>query len=659
MVTRDAHGASLEIGMSSPGLAHAEAPGLSLLGRVASYFARMFHRATARRIGDLSTVCVVVVSYLLIQSDRGIQGDAHIYLGRALADLDPQGVGRDVMFVHDGQSAYSVFRFVARFALAHFGLERTSQALDFAAALAWLAAMAALVSTLRPRRAFALVVGAAVLLPRWYAPWSGLGAGEALAVPRPFAEALVLLSFALLARQRILGSGVALCLAAALHPIMALPGFGVLLVVLIARDRRWAFAAAAATALVAGIAAYFGTPLFGRALVVIDPLWLSILQDRLQYLFVSRWPVDAFAAPLLQLMTIAIASTLVRPPASTILRAAAVIAVVGFALSALLCDGFHLLLFAQAQLWRSLWLVAALAPLSLGICVWRLPSRGAREFAALAALVAAWTCVRLQPAGAFFALLAVAILTIERLTASRASRVAIFAFTGAGVILSVAIDVAYAPRGDLDAASNSIVFVWHLTIWPLAVLAFAAIVARQPNRTQAWIAAPLSVALATALAAGYDDRSALKADRDAGRMKADLVARLASRPGEVLWLGGDELWYWTRRANWNSSLQGAAIVFSRDLAIVWHDRAEALVSRNLASQNYTIPWASDVVHRPHVYDRPAIDDLCRRSDAPAWVVVPVAANDPVTTDVDVQIWVPPFADRLAAPRRLIVPCHPI
>jgi len=45
---------------------------------------------------------------------RGIFQDPQIYIGRAVADLDPSGVGRDLMFVHDGQFGFSLFPFVVR-----------------------------------------------------------------------------------------------------------------------------------------------------------------------------------------------------------------------------------------------------------------------------------------------------------------------------------------------------------------------------------------------------------------------------------------------------------------------------------------------------------------------------------------------------------------
>ena len=40
--------------------------------------------------------------WLLFRPYGGITGDGLLYITRALADHDPQGVGADLMFVHDG-----------------------------------------------------------------------------------------------------------------------------------------------------------------------------------------------------------------------------------------------------------------------------------------------------------------------------------------------------------------------------------------------------------------------------------------------------------------------------------------------------------------------------------------------------------------------------
>jgi hypothetical protein len=68
---------------------------------------------------------------------RGIVQDPQIDIGRAVADLDPSGMGRDLMFVHVGQYAVSLFRFVARAMVALWGPAMTGEVLAVVAALAW------------------------------------------------------------------------------------------------------------------------------------------------------------------------------------------------------------------------------------------------------------------------------------------------------------------------------------------------------------------------------------------------------------------------------------------------------------------------------------------------------------------------------------------
>ena len=606
-------------------------------------------------VGEFATGCVVVLAYALTRCDQGIQGDAHIYLGRALADLDPRGVGRDLMFVHDGQSAYSVFGFVARLGVSHIGLAATAQILDAAAVIVWAAAMLALIATLRPGRTFAVVAAATLLLPRWYTPWHGLGAGEAAAIPRPFAESFVIIAFALLARGRPLRCGLLLCCATALHPIMAAPGFAVLLYVLISNDRRWVFGAAGLAAVVL-FASALGAPVFDRLFVAIDPAWLSILHERSPYLFVTGWPTDALAIVALQMVTILVASTLVSAPFSVLFQGVVVVALLGGLVSAVGCDGLHLLLFAQAQLWRSFWLGAAMAPLAAGVCLWKLPALGTLGFLAIACLIAGWACYQLQPVGVVFAAFAAALVAAKNARLGEKSCLAIYTVATTAVLFAIAINIEAASVPMADSPVRSISFIWQMTIWPVIVVAFAHATRSFGIRSTYFSALLVVPALLVILACQYDDRSAAKADRDAGRVKTDLTALLASRPGEVLWLGGDELWYWARRPNWSASLQGAGIVFSRDLARVWHERAVALVGHGLASRKYLSPWAEGVVPRPYAYDRAQIDDFCRRMDAPAWIVMPMAADMPAAIDADVRLWTTPL-EHAPAKTRLVIPCR--
>ncbi len=121
------------------------------------------------RAKDFSPIPLIAfLVFALGRPYRGIIQDSQLYIGRAVADLDPSGVGRDLMFVHDGQSSFSLFRFVARAMVALFGPAMTGEALAVVAALAWFFAARALARQFAGGGAAWVVVIFAVLLPNAY-----------------------------------------------------------------------------------------------------------------------------------------------------------------------------------------------------------------------------------------------------------------------------------------------------------------------------------------------------------------------------------------------------------------------------------------------------------------------------------------------------------
>jgi len=97
------------------------------------------------RAKDFSPIPLIAfLVFALGRPYRGIIQDPQLYIARAVADLDPSGVGRDLMFVHDGQFGFSLFRYVARAMVALFGPAMTGEALAIVAAPAWFFAVRAL-----------------------------------------------------------------------------------------------------------------------------------------------------------------------------------------------------------------------------------------------------------------------------------------------------------------------------------------------------------------------------------------------------------------------------------------------------------------------------------------------------------------------------------
>ncbi|MGH6867355.1 MAG: hypothetical protein ACREDA_00465, partial [Methylocella sp.] len=340
---------------------------------------------------DFSPIPLIVfLVFALGRPYRGIIQDPQSYIGRAVADLDPSGVGRDLMFVHDGQFGFSLFRYVARAMVALWGPAMTGEVLAVVAALAWLFAARALARQFVGGGAVWAVVIFAVLLPNAYGAPYPFGFAELKAIPRPFAEAFVLAGLAALAARRDVVCLWCLVAAALLHPIMALAGFGVFVAVLGLEDKRWFWLCACAGA-VSILGGALGLPLLDRFFKAIDPSLLSLHESRNAFLFPSLWPIESFPPLIVQTVTIAIAANLQQGRARRILAATIVVGLGGIAIAAIFGDWLSSLLVVQVQPWRTAWLMAAAGAMALGVCAVELWRRGPSGRMVLALLVLCWT----------------------------------------------------------------------------------------------------------------------------------------------------------------------------------------------------------------------------------------------------------------------------
>ena len=625
---------------------------------------------------DVCLGAALPLLWALGHSYAGIEGDARIYMGRALADLDPGGVGRDMMFAMDGQSSFSLFRIVAKALASTFGLGPTVGVLVITSLLVWFVAATVLVRSVAAGRAAALVLATVCLLPRLYTPWNLLAAGEATAVPRPLAEAGVMFALAALCQGRVVLCVCALAAAAVFHPIMAAPGFGVLLVVLGWRDRRW-FAAAAMCGVAAIGGAELGLPVLARLVVPLDPQWWSVLLKRNPYLFLHLWPVDSAGPIVVRAATIVLGATWLPPRPRLIFLSSLLVALLGCVVSVLFGDLLGSQLIMQAQLWRALWLPAVLAPIAAGLCLWRLPRFGAAGQIALAALSLAWIAVDTFPLAPVAALAAlVAWFGVPRLLVA-IGRPAVLAAWAACAVLAAVSEYAAgtALHTILSRMPPAVDATWNM-MWllglpavPIMMVVYAAW--RWPRALALRIGAPISLAAGVILCVtSWNTETPAHADADAARIKPALVQMLASRPGEVLWLDGDDSWYWARRANWVGPTQGGGIVFSRDLAMKWHARALALIDAGLGTARMLTQGRDPIPPHAMPLDPERIATFCRRIDAPAWIVASLDPGTVPSPALGATIWSPQLAhwklyvgaadvhwrhlDRYA-----LIPCHSI
>jgi hypothetical protein len=596
------------------------------------------------RAKDFSPIPLIAfLVFVLGRPYRGIVQDPQIYLGRAVADLDPSGVGRDLMFAHDGQFGFSLFRFVVRAMVALWGPAMTGEVLAIVAAIAWFFAARALARQFVGGGAVWVVVIFAVLLPNAYGAPYPFGFAELKAIPRPFAEAFVLAGLAALTARRDVVCLCCLVAAALLHPIMALAGFGVFVAVRGLEDRRW-FWFCACTGALSILGGALGPPLIDRLLTAIDPNLKSLYESYNAFLFPTLWTIESFPPLIVQTVTLAIAAHLQQGRARQILGAIIVVGLGGIAISAIFGDWLSSLLIVQAQPWRTAWLMAVAGAMALGVCAVELWRRGPSGHMVLALLVPCWSFnTELGIAGPA-AILAVSLhFGAKRLAPLLKPRYVLATWMFAIVVATIWNIRVFAHLWELAVAAPAgydnmnFALIRKLLAFPLCALAvyFAIVKPRRGPLVQKICA----ILLLAAFFCLWDRRPPVQRVMEASRAPPYIMRLIGQRQGEVLWIGGlSEAWFFLGRPQWASPLQGNPAIFSSALAAEWRSRTQVLMDLRLADQKSFAPLSA-----PESADLPRLSQegvrqLCVREDAPAWIIAPLEHGQKPPAGIEMNVW---------------------
>lgn len=606
-----------------------------------------------RPAGRITLALIAIALWVLSHPYPGISRDAGIYIARALADLDPNGVGRDIMFIHDGQSRFSLFTPLLDHLVAWFGTGRIGLLLALLAMAAWIAALAAYAERYVTKSLVAIVIIFVAVLPITYGAPDRFTFSEANALPRPFAEALVVLALAMLAGHR-LRAGFAVLLAATLiHPLMALAGWGVFAVVLSLEDRRWAAIFAGAT-LLAIAGAIAGLPLLHRLATVMDPGLRAFAESRSPLLFPHSWSSAYLGLITAQAASLLIAASFVSGRRRLILIAALAVGIIGIAAQMLFGDYLSLILVVQAQVWRMAWLTAAVGAAAFGFCALTFWQQGPKGHLTLAFLSLAWLFNETPDFAGLLAFCALAThFYAQRLpTPLTTSWIWPRALWALVCVVALALNLHHilgyaAFLQTMPAeASGAMGFFWtrRFVAFPILALLLPLAFASQASRHIAAAAVLSAMLLSLTALRFWDDRGPFQKMMDSGEHPAALNASLASRPGEILWVDGlTEAWYLAGRPQWASPQQGVSTIFSPDLAKEWASRIRFLISEGLVERNTLSP-----LHNPSTADLPRVTaenvaHLCARPDAPAWIIAPTNEATIIPPSLKAHEW------RLAQP----------
>lgn len=595
--------------------------------------------------GTIFLPLIAVALWALTHSYPGILGDSSVYIARALADLDPAGLGRDMMFVNDGQSRFSVFPLLLDHLVGAFGAGPTALMLALLSMTLWIAALCALARQfVAPRFVFLVVLFVAVLPVSYGAPWR-FSYSEILAIPRPFAEVLVLGAVAALATRRTMVPFALLVAASFIHPIMALAGWGVFGIVLCREDRRWAIAVSLIAVLVLG-GALAGFPVLHRLVTVMDPGLKAFAESRSPLLFPTHWPIDFIGPLAVEATTLAIAASFFEGRRRMVLIAAIFVGIGGIAAQALLGDTFSLLLVIQAQPWRTAWLLAALGAAALGISTIELWRQGPRGQVVLAVLAMAWLGCEESATGALICIVALTLHFGARLIPAAVTPRIVAWVWAAACALALLWNVHYFIGYGRFLASipadgpHYISHFWtrRYVAFPILAVIVTLVFARR-SRVIWGLQCAVALLLILAAVRFWDERIPFQKMADANDHPPALMNLIAGRDGEVLWVDGlSEAWFLTGRPQWASAQQGVSTIFSTALTEEWRERMQFLIRERLAERK-----ALSVAHFPSSADLPRLTEagvaaLCARPDAPAFIIAPVEDGAAIPPQLKPQYW---------------------
>ncbi len=516
--------------------------------------------------GGLLVASLLAWSWLSTRVYSGIAHDGVYYSMLALAHAQPAALGHDIFVSHGSQGSWTLFPALFAVAIRHLGLEPAALAITLVSnALALLAAW-----LLAGRLASGVQRLVAVLLLLWIPGFYGaervFGYLEPFPTPRTLAEAAVMSAVALTLRpspSRKATLGAIGCLAAALliHPLIAMPGL--LLCLLLARPMP--LAGAAPTAALLALAAAT-PPLLAASglLAAMDGDWLRIVRGIAPYLFLSEWSLldwQRLAVPTCSLSM----GWAVLPQGSTLQRlAGAALTLVGLAL-AVAWVGSEITpatLVIQGQAWRWLWLSKAVAVLALAptlVAAWRL---GGMARAGAALLLGGWLGSE-DALGMPAALLGMLMVVLARGQGAPWGRRVVTAWLVAAALLVPLLQVCSL----LDEAAFA----------GLAI-AFAWLAARRA------LAAQVIACLATALLLGREAAAHLRtplpqaADLSEARIASFEDWRRRIPASSVVLHPGDAqaLWMMLRRASYMGPDQTIGATFSRAAALEMERRAHEI-----------------------------------------------------------------------------------
>jgi hypothetical protein len=523
---------------------------------------------------------------MLLHPYRGLEHDSVLYAVLALARLHPAALGHDLFVRYGTQDSFTIFSPLFAAEIRAVGLEPAAAIMTFITHVAFLGATWLLARRLMSPSLALLAVGLVVVVPSWYGSNSVFAYFEAFLTPRQSAEAFALAGLAAALGSRQVLAGGCMLVAMLLHPIIAAAGVTAWIILTAGMARpRLALIIGAALAVILMAGAAIGTGPFRH----FDAPWLGILKDRLAYLFPTEWRLTEWVTTEVHAAVLVVGIGFSRNDQVRRLCIAGLCTVVlGLLFTIVESDWLHVVIAAQLQTWRWLWLLGVLSTLVLPVIALDCWQSGDMGRAAALSLLAA-LLIHTNETAAVPALLAcVAALAASRISAPLQVRTFLVV---AILLLAVSVVVLAQDLPNLlpqlqtirNGRQRYLVRIGEAQalayggLLPAAALTLVCLgVTRATRRTALLLAGLGAVLLLSVLSYSVQTWTHRKYTED--RFQAFAPWRAAiPESAEVVWPDPPPAeWFELGRSNYWSLYQMAGMVFSRDVTMVSTGRETAV-----------------------------------------------------------------------------------
>ncbi len=317
------------------------------------------------KISGTVFLSTAVAAWLLLRGYHGLIGDAQLYAFQALARIHPP-LALDLYLQNTSQDQFTIFSPVYAWCIQLLGLEPAARFLTLLFTSWFLAAVWLAARAFTSRDGAWLTVIFLLIIDGSYGGSGVFRLADQFLTARLPAEALIATSLACFLRGARKLAAVTAAAALLVHPLIALPGL--LLLFCLELSIRASLVSALCGAIACLLLTFSAVKLAWtqRWLPIMDPTWLSIVEERSQFLFLRLWSFrdwEINARPFFYLTFIGLATRDHRVRKMCV--AAAIIGASGLVV-ALIADAIGpVAIVVQGQGWRWVWITVFVGVLLL------------------------------------------------------------------------------------------------------------------------------------------------------------------------------------------------------------------------------------------------------------------------------------------------------